>query len=84
MPQPHSPAPETAAIDLHGHTVWEAEEELSLFLHHLPDEVKAVEVTHGYSRGTALKHMVRQEFHHWRVRDKRAGLNPGVTLLLLK
>lgn len=75
---------EKGVIDLHGLTVDEAEMELIEFLEDQPGAVRAVEVTHGYSRGTALKRMVRDNFHHWRVADKRVGLNPGVTWLLLK
>jgi DNA-nicking Smr family endonuclease len=75
---------EIARIDLHGFTVWEAEEELIVFLDEVAKPVRAVEVTHGYSHGTALKRMVRQDFYHWRVRDKQVGLNPGCTWLILK
>lgn len=80
--EPPQEAP--AAIDLHGLTVYDAEERLFLFLNELPEETRLVEVTHGYSHGTALKRMVQQDFHHWRIADKRVGLNPGVTRLLLK
>ena len=75
---------ETASIDLHGLVVDEAEMRLIELLEGLPKTVRAVEVTHGYSHGTALKRMVRGDFYHWRVRDKRVGLNAGVTWLLLK
>ncbi len=74
----------TAAIDLHGLTVDEAEMTLIEFLEAQPKTVRVVEVTHGYSRGTALKRMVRENFYHWRVCGTRVGLNPGVTCLLLK
>lgn len=74
---------ELAKIDLHGLTVDEAEMELTAFLNELPKHVRAVEVTHGYSHGTALKKMVKTDFYHWRVRDKQVGLNPGCTWLLL-
>ncbi len=80
----NSKAGETAAIDLHGHTVDEAELRLIEFLEAQPKTVHTVEVTHGYSHGTALKRMVRNDFYHWRVKDKRVGLNAGVTLLILK
>lgn len=73
-----------AGIDLHGLTVYEAEMALTEFLNNQPKGVVVVEVTHGYSRGTALKKMVKQEFHHWRIKDKRVGLNPGVTYFWLK
>lgn len=75
---------ETAKIDLHGLPVDEAEMRLIELLEAQPKTVRAVEVTHGYHHGTALKRMVRQDFYHWRVRDKRVGLNAGVTWLLLK
>ncbi len=75
---------ETASVDLHGLTVEEAELRLIDVLEALPKAVRAVEVTHGYSRGTALKRMVKQDFYHWRVADKRVDLNPGVTWLILK
>ncbi len=73
-----------AAVDLHGLTVDEAELRLIETLEALPKTVRALEVTHGYSRGTALKHMVRDVFYHWRVADKQVCLNPGVTWLILK
>lgn len=75
---------ETASIDLHGMTVEEAEMALIEFLNDLPKAKHVVAVTHGYSRGTALKRMVRENFTHWRVRDTRVGLNPGISYLLLK
>ena len=75
---------EKEAIDLHGLTVDEAEMYLAEFLNSLSSEVRAVEVAHGYSRGTALKRMVKNDFYHWRVADKRGGLNPGATRLILK
>lgn len=71
-------------IDLHGLTAEEAELVLIELLEALDKEVRAVQVTHGYSHGTTLKRMVRNDFYHWRVKDKRVGLNAGVTWLLLK
>ena len=75
---------ESAKIDLHGLVVSEAEMRLIELLEALPKTVRAVEVTHGYSHGTALKHMVRKDFYHWRVKEKRVALNAGVTWLVLK
>ena len=71
-------------IDLHGLTVTAAEDRLTHFLNHLPKNVKEVEVVHGYSRGTALKHMVKEEFFHKRIKDKRVTLNLGATVFHLK
>lgn len=71
-------------IDLHGLTVFDAEERLTVFLNELPEDVTLVEVCHGYSHGTALKKLVKDDYWHWRVRDKRTGLNPGATLFVLK
>ena len=75
---------EWAAIDLHGMTVDEAEIELIELLERLAKGVRYLRVTHGYSHGTALKRMVKNDFWHWRVRDKRVETNPGVTWLVLK
>ena len=75
---------EIAKIDLHGLVLDEAEMQLIELLESLPKGVRAVEVTHGYNRGTAMKRMVQKDFYHWRVRDKRVGLNAGVTWLVLK
>ena len=71
-------------IDLHGYTVTAAEDRLTYFLDHLPKDIKEVEVVHGYSRGTALKQMVKEDFYHRRIKDKRVTLNIGVTLFHLK
>lgn len=71
-------------INLHGLTVAVAEERLSRFLTQLPKDVKEVEVVHGYSRGTAIKHMVKEDFYHKRIKDKRVTLNLGTTILHLK
>ena len=75
---------EKSHIDLHSLTCEEAELRLIEHLEVLPKIVRAVEVTHGYSHGTALKRMIKKDFYHWRVTNKRVDLNPGVTWLLLK
>ena len=75
---------EIAAIDLHGLTVDEAEMRLIECLEALPKTVRALQVTHGYSRGTALKRMAKTDFYHWRVADKQVDLNPGATWFILK
>lgn len=77
-------AHEKAEIDLHGCTAEEAEMQLVEYLEALPKTVRMVAVTHGYSRGTILKRMVKNDFYHWRVADKQVGLNPGITYLILK
>ncbi len=78
------PKSQLAEIDLHGCLVEDAELDLIDFLESLPKTVRAVCVTHGYSHGTRIKNMVRKDFYHWRVADKRVELNPGVTWFLLK
>ncbi|NLW79911.1 MAG: DNA mismatch repair protein MutS [Ruminococcaceae bacterium] len=77
-------AEELASVDLHGLTVDEAEMRLIEVLEALPKTVRAVEVAHGYSRGTALKRLVKNDFYHWRVARTQVGLNPGATWLILK
>ena len=47
-------------------------------------DVKEVVVIHGYSRGTALRDMVRQDLTHPRIAAKLPTLNEGPTRLLLK
>ena len=84
MPQKNEPAPAEAAIDLHGLLIDEAEMQLVEFLDALPKTTQRVLVCHGYRHGTALKRMVKNDFYHWRVADKRVGLNPGATWLILK
>lgn len=75
---------EKADIDLHGHTVDEAEILLIEKLESLPKTVKMLAVTHGYSRGTSLKRMVKNDFYHWRILSKQVGLNAGTTYFVLK
>lgn len=77
-------AHEKAFVDLHGLTVDEAEMRLIELLEALPRHVRALEVTHGYSHGVALKRMVKNDFYHWRLQAKQVGLNPGATWLILK
>lgn len=74
---------ESAEIDLHGLLVDEAEMRLIELLNSLPKTVRRVQVTHGYRHGTAIKRMVKDDFYHWRVKEKRVGLNAGTTLLIL-
>ncbi len=83
-PQPAAGEEHWAAVDLHGLTVEEAEVRLFETLDALPADVQMVEVAHGYHRGTAIKKMVRDEFHHWRIVRKQASLNAGVTIFVLK
>ena len=71
-------------IDLHGLRVDVAEQRLMHFIDRLPKDVKEVEVVHGYSHGTAIKNMVKNDFYHKRVKDKRVTLNLGSTIFHLK
>ena len=62
----------------------DAEYRLRHLLTNAGKDVKEVVVIHGYSRGTALRDMVRQDLTHPRIAAKLPTLNEGTTRLLLK
>ena len=74
----------SAEINLHGLTVFDAETQLIEALNGLPDDICYLDVIHGYSHGTGIKKMVKNEFYHWRISAKHASLNPGSTRFILK
>ena len=71
-------------IDLHGLMRDDAEYRLRHLLTNAGKDVKEVVVIHGYSRGTALRDLVRQDLTHPRIAAKLPTLNEGNTRLLLK
>jgi DNA-nicking Smr family endonuclease len=75
---------EKAEIDIHNLTTEQAKHHLELYLNRLEPNVKEVSVIHGYSRGTALRDMVRKRLSHHRIKSKFASLNPGETIIILK
>ena len=72
-------------IDLHGLMRDDAEYRLRHLLTNAGKDVKEVVVIHGYSRGTALRDMIRRTYAgHPKVIRLELGMNPGVTELVLR
>ncbi|GEM_PF-305573 len=73
-----------AEVDIHTLTADQARYHLEQYLNSLGPEIREVSVIHGYSRGTALRDMVRKRLKHPRIKSWVATLNPGETILVLK
>ncbi len=73
-----------AEVDIHHMTREQAKRHLERLLSRLDGSVRELTVIHGYSGGTILRDMVRVSLKHPRIRSKMVGLNPGVTVLILK
>ena len=71
-------------VDIHHMTREQAKSHLKRLLGRLDGNVREVTVIHGYTGGTVLRDMVRGGLKHPRIRAKVAGLNPGVTTLVLR
>lgn len=69
-------------LDLHEMPLWEAELVLEDALEQAGEDIKEIEVIHGYHKGQVLQKMVR-EFKHKRIKGKHIGMNNGMTVLLL-
>jgi len=71
-------------VNLHDMQVLEAKAYLELEITRAEPHIKEVHVIHGYKKGQALLNMVRNDFKHKRVMNKRlASFNPGMTILEL-
>jgi len=71
-------------VDLHNMQVLEAKAYLELEMTRAEPNIKEVHVIHGYKKGQALLNMVRKDFKHKRVKDKRLTFfNIGMTILEL-
>lgn len=71
-------------VDIHGLMASDAKARLEHLLSHAAPEVEEVVVIHGYSRGTVLRDMVRNQLKHPRIQAKLLSLNQGQTRILLK
>ena len=78
------PLPTVMEVDIHGLMASDAKARLEHLLSNAGPQVEEVVVIHGYSRGTVLRDMVREEFAHPRVAAVLPSLNPGETRLLLR
>ena len=71
-------------VDIHGLMASDAKSRLEHLLTHAGPQVQEVVVIHGYSRGTVLRDMVRNQLKHPRIQAKLLSLNQGQTRILLK
>jgi DNA-nicking Smr family endonuclease len=71
-------------VDIHSMGYTDAKRFLQRFLTTVNGSVREVTVIHGYSSGTVLRDMVRNDLKHHRIRSKVLSLNPGITILYLK
>lgn len=71
-------------LDVHGMTRVQAETCIEAALRRSKG-VYRIRVIHGYSRGTSLRDFIRERYRrHPKVLRVEAGLNPGVTELVLR
>ena len=78
------PLPTVMEVDIHGLMASDAKARLEHLLSNAGPQVEEVVVIHGYSRGTVLRDMVRNQLKHPRIQSKRLSLNQGQTRILLK
>lgn len=78
------PSPTVIEVDIHGLMASDAKARLEHLLTHAGPQVQEVVVIHGYSRGTVLRDMVRNQLKHPRIQAKLLSLNQGQTRILLK
>ena len=78
------PSPTVMEVDIHGLMASDAKARLEHLLTHAGSQVQEVVVIHGYSRGTVLRDMVRNQLKHPRIQAKLLSLNQGQTRILLK
>ena len=76
--------PRSMEVDIHGLMVSDAKARLEHLLSNAGPQVEEVVVIHGYSRGTVLRDMVRNQLKHPRIQSKLLSLNQGQTRILLK
>ena len=75
--------PNKITIDLHGHTTESALKLITQRLKNLPDDVKEIEIIHGYNGGTTLQQAIRR-YKNKKVKNKIVGLNNGITTFIIK
>ena len=73
----------TLLVDIHGMRVEPAKFRLETIIENCGADIKEIVVIHGYNSGQALKNMVREELQSPRIRQIRASLNAGQTIIAL-
>lgn len=72
-------------LDLHGMNICQARAAVDAALRRAKGGTYRIRVIHGFSRGTALRDMVRREYaRHPKVLRLEIGLNPGEADLVLR
>ncbi len=76
--------PGNLELDVHGMTQIQAEAAIEARLRRAGG-IYRITVIHGYTRGTSLRDFIRRRYRsHPKVLRVEAGLNPGVTDLVLR
>ena len=70
-------------IDLHDMQELEAEYYLDKFITTAPQNIKQINVIHGYKKGQVLLKMVRNNFKHSRIKKKVIPFNKGITIFYI-
>lgn len=72
-------------LDLHGMTVWQAQNAIDAKLRSAKAGTYRLRLIHGYHGGTQLQSMIRKVYcRHPKVLRLELGLNPGETVLVLR
>ena len=69
------PLPTVMEVDIHGLMASDAKARLEHLLSNAGPQVEEVVVIHGYSRGTVLRDMVRNQLKHPRIQSKLLSMN---------
>ncbi len=72
-------------LDIHGMSEYDAIKTIEQTIAALPDDIKELEIIHGYSRGNVLKDMVAnpRKVRSKRIKRRKYSKNPGSTVLEL-
>ena len=70
-------------IDLHDMQELEAKYYLDKFITTAPQNIKQINVIHGYKKGQVLLKMVRNNFKHSRIKKKVIPFNKGITIFYI-
>lgn len=74
----------TLLVDIHGMRVEPAKFRLETIIENCNADITEIIVIHGYNSGQVLKNMVREELLSPRIKQIRASLNAGQTVIALR
>ena len=74
----------TMTVDIHEMNAVDAKKYLERLLATCPNEIREIEVIHGYRSGNSLMETVRTGVRSKRILRRVLSMNPGVTTYLLK